>query len=183
MDFNEVFEYDPEVPSGLRWKIDIWSGQDYRVLRVRKGQIAGSNKHKKGYWAVIYNKKSFRCSRIIWEMFYGKIPEGFSIDHMDRNKSNNSICNLRAVSNEINKRNSGKYSNNKSGKTGVRKITMSGVLYWCATWAEPSHKRRTAYFNTVKHGYEEAFIMACNKRDIELSKLKLIAGYSESHGE
>ena len=115
-------------------------------------------------------------------MFYGIIHKGKYIDHIDRNKSNNTIENLRLVTNEVNKRNSSKYSNNTSGKTGVRRILMGGVLYWCATWADCDYKSRTSYFSTVKYG-EKAYEMACSKRDQEIKRLNSEgAGYSDTHG-
>jgi hypothetical protein len=38
-----------------------------------------------------------RLSRMIYEAFIGPIPEKMMIDHIDRNRSNNSISNLRCV--------------------------------------------------------------------------------------
>jgi len=183
MNFNDVFEYYPKSPSGLIWKIDIWSGGHYKVLRIKKGDRAGTNKTIKGYWKVLHKKRQYTCHRVVWEMLMGEIPIGMQVDHIDRNKSNNSIENLRLVTNTENKRNSGKYSNNKTGVTGVRKIVMGGVLYFCATWATINCKRKAAYFNTNKYGYDVAFKMACDKRNKEVAKLiSEGAGYTTSHG-
>ena len=41
----------------------------------------------------------------MWEVFYGKIPEGYEIDHIDRNPSNNALNNLRLVTPSENAKN------------------------------------------------------------------------------
>lgn len=184
MNFNDIFEYSEQSPSGLIWKIDIYSGENYTNLRVKKGSVAGSNKSTKKYWVVIHKGKCYRAHRIVWTILKGEIPEGMHVDHIDRNKSNNRIENLRLVSNTVNKRNSGKYSNNKTGVTGVRKIVMNGVLYFSTTWSTIDGKRKAAYFNTKKYGYEEAFQMACLKRNSVIEHLNFLgAGYTETHGK
>jgi len=183
MNFNDWFIYDETSPTGIRWKVDRWGGEDYRCRRVSAGDVAGSLS-KKGYWQVILLKRGYRVHRVIWQMKNGEIPASLHIDHVNRKKSDNRISNLRLVLNEVNKRNSGMYSNNKSGVTGVRQITMGGRQYWCATWANlPPEKKGAAYFSTAKFGFYEAFQMACERRLLEISKLqKLGAGYSETHG-
>lgn len=35
--------------------------------------------------------------RLVWEAFNGAIPEGYEIDHVDENKGNNSLGNLRLM--------------------------------------------------------------------------------------
>ena len=60
--------------------------------------------------------------RLVWKAFNGEIPEGYEIDHKDRDKNNNSLSNLRCVDKKtqqmnrvtcykpcINKRENGKY--------------------------------------------------------------------------
>lgn len=184
MDLNDILEYCPKSPSGLIWKIDILSGKYYDIIRVHKGDVAGSNKNAKGYWHVVYNKISYKAHRVVWKIHNGEIPAGMHVDHIDRNKSNNCIENLRVVSSTVNKRNSGKYSNNKTGITGVRTIIMNGKLYFCATWATINFKRKAAYYNTEKYGYDKAFEMACERRTLEIESLiNQGAEYTSSHGK
>lgn len=50
-------------------------------------------------------KRAFcRVHRIVWELHNGPVPEGLEIDHIDGNKQNNDISNLRAVSHSENLR-------------------------------------------------------------------------------
>ena len=53
------------------------------------GLFVGEGKDKQRLWR--------RGHRLVYEKFGGKIPNGFEIDHIDGNKHNNDIDNLRAV--------------------------------------------------------------------------------------
>lgn len=183
MNFNDIFYYDETSPTCLRWKIDIFGGRKHAQIKARKGDVAGS-KHKKQGHNVIYKKKSYSVHRVIWEMFYGEIPEGFQVDHRNQNSWDNRINNFRLVTNTMNKRNSGKYKNNTSGKTGVRKIIMSGKSYWSATWAKLDFKRVSRYFSVDKYGEDQAFKLACETRDRAIEELNAQgAGYTDIHGK
>lgn len=43
--------------------------------------------------------------RIIWETFYGEIPEGYQIDHINTIRTDNRLDNLRVVTQAENNRN------------------------------------------------------------------------------
>lgn len=78
-----------------------------------------------------------RLNRLVYELFVGKIPEGYVIDHIDTNPSNNRLDNLRAVTPKENQNNpltrkhnsdahKGKPSWNK-GKKGVQTAWNKGL--------------------------------------------------------
>jgi hypothetical protein len=73
----------------------------------------------KGYICVRLFNKKFMAHRIIWEMHYGEIPEGFEVDHKDMSKANNSIENLRLATRSQNMLNKKVISTNSSGYRGV----------------------------------------------------------------
>lgn len=54
-----------------------------------------------GYLQVALHKNGSKeqplVHRLVWEAFYGKIPDGMVIDHIDTNRQNNSVENLRCV--------------------------------------------------------------------------------------
>ena len=54
--------------------------------------------------------------RMVYEAFKGEIPEGLEIDHIDRNKRNNSPDNLRVVTRSENIGNRAAYSYSDFGK-------------------------------------------------------------------
>lgn len=64
-------------------------------------------------------------------MHNGPIPKGYQIDHLDHNRYNNRIENLRLVTNQENHRNMPIRKDNCSGYTGVRWVIDRGK--WSAT--------------------------------------------------
>ncbi len=63
--------------------------------------------------------KSRTVHRIIAETFLGALPKGLDTDHIDRNKLNNDITNLRYISRSQNNFNKDGNKNNTSGVKGV----------------------------------------------------------------
>lgn len=55
-------------------------------------------KQKFGYWVHKIKDKSVLAHRWVWENHNGKIPEDMDIHHMDGNKDNNEIHNLKMLS-------------------------------------------------------------------------------------
>ncbi len=81
-----------------------------------KGRIAGCISHD-GYRQIQICRRITFAHRIAWFITYGEIPQ--TIDHIDRNKQNNAIANLRLCNNSQNQGNRGKSKNNTSGIKGV----------------------------------------------------------------
>jgi len=105
---KELFLYD-ENTGLLTWKINRGT--------ARAGSIAG-HKSLNGYLRTSADGKRYLNHRIIWCMIHGYIPEN-GLDHIDRDKLNNRIDNLREVSQTCNMRNRGMNCNNTSGVKGV----------------------------------------------------------------
>lgn len=82
-----------------------------------------------GYKVTQVDGKLYKNSRLIFLYHYGYMPENF-IDHIDRNKCNDRIENLREVSNMCNLRNSKPPITNTSGIKGVRWDKSRNM--WCA---------------------------------------------------
>lgn len=142
-DWSDVFEYDETCPSCLRWRINPSPS-------APAGGRAGALNTKR-YWQVRYNRKNYQVHRIIWEMFNGPIPYRNEIDHINMNKSDNRLCNLRLATSSNNQHNRLKYRNNTSGYKGVSwfppegkwraRITLNGKLRFLGyfTSAETAH--------------------------------------------
>ncbi|MCV5094213.1 HNH endonuclease [Escherichia coli] len=94
------------------------------------GKRAGCLHKRSGYIHVGFNRRIYQEHRIIWEMHNGPIPEGMEIDHIDHNKVNNHIENLRLVTCQDNNHNRSRNHNNKSGCAGV--YWLERLRKWCA---------------------------------------------------
>ena len=85
--------------------------------KVKVGTLAG-RVTPKGYRYIQLFGKKYAAHRLVWFIEYGKFPNLF-IDHIDGNKLNNHISNLREVTNKQNTENRGAQKNNKLGRKGV----------------------------------------------------------------
>ena len=52
---------------------------------------------EKGYIRIGVNKKNKMEHIIVWEKYFGKVPDGYQIHHIDGNKTNNDIKNIQLV--------------------------------------------------------------------------------------
>ena len=71
-----------------------------------------------GYHVMYWKGATMKVHRLIFIYMLGYIPEG-QVDHIDRDRSNNTWTNLRMVSNTTNQRNTNKRKDNTSGMTGI----------------------------------------------------------------
>lgn len=71
----------------------------YAVGKRPIGAIAGYKKPD-GYWRIYIKGKGYYLHRVIWFYFHGVWPK--ELDHIDRNKSNNKLENLRSVTHKEN---------------------------------------------------------------------------------
>ncbi|WP_444461612.1 HNH endonuclease [Rhodobacter capsulatus] len=114
---HELFSYDPET-GVLRWKIST-------TRSVKVGDVAGCIGNK-GYVSVSVSATSFKAHRLIWVMHHGDIPPDMQIDHINGNRSDNRIANLRLVSCKENGCNKLRNKNGVSGLKGVSWNSESG---------------------------------------------------------
>lgn len=71
------------------------------------------------YITVRRNNKILLAHRIAWEIMFGEIPIGMEVDHINRDKTDNRICNLRLVTHSENAFNVNKRLNTSSKFKGV----------------------------------------------------------------
>lgn len=104
---------------------------------AKRGVEAGSKKSN-GYIYVSVGGELFLCHRLIWILFKGYNPEN-DIDHINRDRTDNRIDNLREVSRTCNLRNS-KLNGSALKIRGVSLYKDTGLYA-----ARISYKNRTRY--------------------------------------
>lgn len=67
----------------------------------RLGDPAGTQ-DRHGYWLVSYKKVRYMAHRVVYFIATGDDPGEYEIDHVDRNKSNNHITNLKLCTRQEN---------------------------------------------------------------------------------
>jgi hypothetical protein len=85
----------------------------------RKGERAGTLHALDGYRNVRIGRIMYREHRVIWAMVYGYCPLMF-LDHINGDRSDNRIANLREATNSQNMQNSTIRKDNRLGVKGVR---------------------------------------------------------------
>tara|TARA_R110000823_G_scaffold2934_4_gene11669 strand:+ start:406 stop:906 length:501 start_codon:yes stop_codon:yes gene_type:complete len=84
---------------------DYKDGNLFRRVRVSsrgmQGCIAGS-RDVAGYIVVMINGINYKAHRLIWVWHFGDIPKDLQIDHINRQRDDNNIDNLRLVTNQEN---------------------------------------------------------------------------------
>jgi hypothetical protein len=106
---KKLFHYDAE--SGML----LWRNSNGRNVKPWQ-EAKALNGH--GYYTVKINGTSYSVHRLIWLYVYGSFPNKY-IDHKNRVRSDNRLCNLRDVNSTDNAQNISLPSHNKSGHIGV----------------------------------------------------------------
>ena len=95
--------------------------EGHLYTKHRQGAIAGEKagwSNPNHYISIMVDRKVYLEHRLVWLFVYGTFPEKH-IDHIDQNKHNNRLENLREVTQQTNSKNCSISKNNKSGMLGV----------------------------------------------------------------
>lgn len=151
--------------SDLRSRIMVNSDTG-EIFWVSTGRPAGSRRPD-GYIRLNVSGATVMAHRAIWAWVNGAWPRLF-LDHIDGNRQNNSISNLREVTEAESQKNLGVYKTNKSGFPGV---------YWS--------KANSRWMATVqinrRRVYVGCFVSAHEAFEARL-KAQMAANYHPNHG-
>ena len=110
-ELKEFLDYNPDTG------IFTWIKKPNN--RIKIGKVAG-HLHESGYIKIVFKRSSYRVNRLAYYMYHGVDPLEKLVDHIDGNKINNKIKNLRLLNTSQNAMNRVNLSsNNTSGVTGV----------------------------------------------------------------
>ncbi len=146
---KELLHYDPNT-GHFRWKVS-------NAYTVIVGQIAGWNNGKSAR-RINIDMKPYLAHRLAWFYVYGEWPN--QIDHINRNRMDNRICNLRNATNSQNQANMKAKSNNRLGIRGLSfkdgqyhmQLRKDGVVYRAKFKSFEYAKVFTAFMSKELHG-------------------------------
>lgn len=131
----ERFDY---IDGELIYRYDLKN----QVKKGFKAGAIGSN----GYLSVRFNENKLLVHRVIFLHKNGYLPK--YIDHIDGNKLNNKIENLREATFSQNRQNTVKYKNNKSGVKGV--CWNKQFKSWAASLQTDNKRKFLGYFENLE---------------------------------
>ncbi len=128
------------------------------------GEISNNDRYLK---AMLLGTR-YKIHRLAWLYVYGEFPKE-QIDHINGDRLDNRICNLRDVSQIMNNQNSAKRIDNTSGCVGVKIRLQGNKILWIASIGGKP-KKYLGIFNNIN----DAIIAR------KMAEYKL--GYHENHG-
>lgn len=157
-------DYDP-LTGDISWK----PGRKW--AKRRSGEPLGCDDGRKGY-RVIYitiegKTRQHKAHRLAWLIYHGSWPDG-EIDHINHDKTDNRICNLRVVTSAENSKNKGMNAANSSGYTGVHYCKSRKA--WIGQYAKDRRKFYLGRFSSAIAASEA------------VRAARLSAGFHENHG-
>ena len=145
---KELFNYNPET--GLFTRI-------LNVANVHAGDVAGWIRDN-GYIDISVDNKKWRAHILAWFFTYGEIPK-LDIDHINGNRIDNRISNLRLANRSQNNENRKcAQSNNKTGLMGV----CAKRKKWRATIVINGKQTNLGVFDTQEDAHQ-AYLNAKRK--------------------
>lgn len=122
---RQLFDYDQNTGI-LTWKVR-------KQGHITPGVRAGHDHRARGHRVVEFNGKKYKEHRVIWLWWHGAWPTN-QIDHINRVKSDNRLCNLRIAErgSADNAQNIGITKRNTSGVVGVSFTPRNSHNKWRA---------------------------------------------------
>lgn len=128
MSVIDVIGYDPAT-GVFRWKEDRRNGS-------KAGDVAGYV-DEKGYRRIQIAGRTYKAHRLALLIATGKEPSQ-QVDHVNGNKGDNRLCNLREVNNAENQQNI--ITARRNNKVGLRGVVRYGKRFASHIWTPDGGK-------------------------------------------
>ena len=158
-------DYDPET-GAFTWNHNTPRAGKIATHRTAAGYLRVAVKLPDGTQANI------RAHRLAWFLRYGKLPD-HEIDHINQDRADNRIANLRDVPRSVNARNARRPSTNKTGYSGVVLVPKSGKYRAYGQSFDPATGKDHVHlgmFDDPAEAYKSVLAYRATR------------GYSENHG-
>ena len=148
---KEIVSYDKDTG------VFVWKNPPSN--RVKRGSVC-NRVNSIGYIVISINRKTYLAHRLAWFFVYGNYKCG-EIDHINRVKNDNRLCNLRLVSSSENSRNLPITKRNNSGTVGVSWYKNRNK--WRATIMNNNRQIHLGYFDDkeeairIRKSYEKEY--------------------------
>ena len=134
---KSILDYNSDTGI-FTWKVN-------KSKRAKVGNIAGWEYN--GYREIEINNKKYKAHRLAWLYVNGKIPKNL-IDHIDGDRSNNKISNLREATHQENSEN---YKIPKTNKSGVKNVSWyKNLNKWVVSISIRKTKKTIGYFDDIE---------------------------------
>ena len=137
-----------------------------RVRNNRTSRILKLSTNNDGYKEIGLRKdrqrKTYSVHRLVGFAFLEKNDEHTEVDHIDHNRGNNMVNNLRWTTKSVNQRNASRRTDNISGTSGVS--FHNSTNSWRASWQDANMRHKNKFFSVNKYGNDEAKQLAINYR-------------------
>lgn len=157
---RQLLVYQPETGKLFWLYRPLSTFPTTRACNIWNARFAGKEAFtalSEGYKVGRIHKKMYKAHRVIWALYYGNWPNDY-IDHIDHNRDNNRIENLRITSHSENCKNRSKVfsSGNVTGIYFLPKLNS-----WRARIRHNGKTIHLGYFKNkcdAAHAYENAKI-------------------------
>jgi hypothetical protein len=146
---TELLTYDPET-GHFYWKKTVNNNGG------KEGDRAGSPLNGR-YRSISIDKSHYLEHRLAWLISFGEDPGKFDIDHIDEDKLNNKLSNLRLATRSSNKANTRKprgYSYHKPSGRWMAYIKVNGVQIHLGRF-DSQDEAKSTYEQAKKHYFGE----------------------------